>query len=68
MREVVGWSPDLARGGSDDRYAQMRTEHKEWCIHSGYKTHGQSQPKPETEGTSGTANFEKKEEDVTIHI
>ena len=34
-------------------YTQARVELRQWCIHPGFKTHGQSQPKSKTQNTSG---------------
>ena len=32
-------------------------ECRPWCIHPGFKIHGQSQPKSETENTSGSTKY-----------
>ena len=44
MQNVAGLYPDLAWIDSDDHYTEATEEHRQ-CIHPGFKTHGQSQPK-----------------------
>ena len=41
----------------EDHYVQARAEFRQWWIHSGFDTHGQSQPKSETECTSGSTKW-----------
>ena len=36
---------------------QVRVERRRWCMHPGFKTHGQSQPKPKTESASGSTKW-----------
>ena len=42
---------DLLR--DEDHYAAKIKEHRRRCLHPGFKTHGQSYLKSETEGASG---------------
>ena len=45
--EVHGSGPSLGK----DPLCTSDIEHRRWCIHPGFKTHGWSQPKSETEST-----------------
>ena len=50
------WESKLFWKMTEDHYAQARNEGRRWCIHSGFKTQGQSQPKSETEGSGSSKN------------
>ena len=56
IQEVHGLGPGLARVDSEDPLCTSDIECRQWCIHPGFKTHGQSQLKSETENTSGSTN------------
>ena len=60
-RFVFAPQPAQSRVDSEDPLGTSDIECRRWCIHPGFKTHGQSQPKSETESTCGstitTKNF-----------
>ena len=47
--EVHGLRPGLAWVDSKDPLHTSDIKHSQWCIHPGFKTHGQNQPKCKTE-------------------
>ena len=49
--------PQSGQSLTEDPLLANDIECKWWCIHPGFKTHGQSQPKSETESTSGSTKW-----------
>ena len=54
IRDVHGSDPSLDTVNSGDPLHASNIDWRRWCIHPGFKTHGWSQPKSETESTGGS--------------